>query len=143
VISPQQNILALQCQPGQGLSPCCSKALSGARNAEFIPVPCWHAGSANGTTVIKVIGRAGTPISGSYVQNGYRVPINGRLPFTLTHDGLSECEILKGHPDGTLALAAQYDVHGWHSEVVSEAGEGLAGLRVRVRNGLFVEKIKQ
>jgi hypothetical protein len=90
-----------------------------------------------------VVGPDGTPISGSYVQDGYRVPITGRLPFTLTHNGLSEFEILKGHPDGTLALAAQYDDHGWHSEVVSEAGEGVAGLRVRVRNGLFVEEIKQ
>jgi hypothetical protein len=39
--------------------------------------------------------------------------------------------------------AAQYDVRGWHSEAVSEAGEGVAGLRVRVHNGLFVDRIKR
>ena len=32
-------LLALQCRPGQGLSPCCSSALSGARSAGVSPAP--------------------------------------------------------------------------------------------------------
>ena len=32
------QLLALQCRPGQGLSPCCSSALSGARSAAFTPL---------------------------------------------------------------------------------------------------------
>jgi hypothetical protein len=39
-VSPRRSyfpLLALQCRPGQGLSPCCSSALSGARSAAFMP----------------------------------------------------------------------------------------------------------
>ena len=32
------QLLALQCRPGQGLAPCCSSALSGARSAAFTPL---------------------------------------------------------------------------------------------------------
>ena len=41
-VSPRRSyfqLLALQCRPGQGLSPCCSSALSGARSAAFTPLP--------------------------------------------------------------------------------------------------------
>jgi len=95
-----------------------------------------------GITTVNVIGPEGAPIAGYYVQNGQRVPISATLPFSFAHDGLSELELQKVRPDETLAMAAQNDNQGWHSEVMSQAGEGVIGLRVRVRNGLIVDQIK-
>src|SRR5438105_13175424 len=81
------------------------------------------ASPGHGTTTVQVIGPEGSPISGSYVQGGFRVPIRGVLPLTLAHDELAEFEIRKGSPDATLTLAAQHDNRGWHSDVMSQAGE--------------------
>src|SRR5260221_7576710 len=100
------------------------------------------ASPATSTTTIKVIGPEGSPVRGSYVQNGHRYPFTGALPFGLAHDGLSEFEILKEHPDETLTLAAQSDDRGWHWEAVNEAGDGVSGLRVRFHQGLMIDRIK-
>ncbi len=100
------------------------------------------ASPGHGITTINVIGNDGSRITGYYVEKGTRVPISGQLPFVMAHDDLSELEIWKEHPAQVLTLAAQNDDQGWHSEVMSQAGDGVAGLRVRVRDGLIVDEIK-
>jgi hypothetical protein len=90
-----------------------------------------------------VIGPAGAAVSGYFVQNGQPVPISATLPFTFTHEGLSQLELQKLQPGATLALAAQNDNEGWHFEVMSQARDGVTGLRVRLHNnGLIVDPIK-
>ena len=49
-VSPRRScfqLLAIQCRPGQGLSPCCSSALSGARARTFLSALLTH--TLNGT----------------------------------------------------------------------------------------------
>lgn len=98
--------------------------------------------SADGITTLKVIGTEGMHVTGHYVQNGYLVPIAQPLPFALAHAGISELELRKDSPNGALYMAGQYDDQAWHSEVMNRAGEGISGLRVRVDDGLVVEKLK-
>src|SRR5262249_6748749 len=94
------------------------------------------------TTTIKVVGPQGSKVSGYYIQNGYRYPFTGALPLGLAHDGLSEFEVLKEHPDQTLILGAQTDDRGWHWEAINHAGEGVRGLRVIVDDGLAIDRLK-
>jgi hypothetical protein len=94
------------------------------------------------STRIQVVGPDGAWVSGYYVQAGRRVSLSAPLPFAFSHDGLTEIALFKDNPNATLTLAAQTDVHGWHSEAINEAGHGVSGLRVRVDDGLTVERIK-
>lgn len=109
-------------------------ALAGCAN------PVWRAGGD--TTTIAVQGPAGSGFFGSYVQDGIRTPISGRLPFTFTHERLQEFDLFKSDPQARVDLAAQNDERGWHSEVMSAAVSGVYGLRLVVDRGLLVEKVK-
>ena len=99
--------------------------------------------SPRGITTVNVIGPEGSHVAGYYVQDGRQVPIDATLPFSFSHDGLSELELRKGSPIEWLTLAAQMDDHGWHSETMAQAGEGVSGVRLRsVRHGLTADVIK-
>jgi hypothetical protein len=96
-----------------------------------------------GITTINVIGPEGSHVAGYYVQDGRQVPVTATLPLSFSHDGLSELELRKESLAEPLTLAAQKDDHGWHSEIIAQAGEGVSGLHLRaVRNGLTAEVIK-
>jgi hypothetical protein len=72
------------------------------------------------------------------------VPISATLPFSFTHEGLSELELQKLNANEPLTMAAQNDNHGWHSEIMSQAGDGVSGLRMHVCNGgLIVDPLKE
>src|SRR5689334_4205469 len=94
------------------------------------------------TTSVALAGAPGTTFSGYYVQNGRRVDISGAVPVTVTYPSLSELVIRKEHPEETLFLVAQNHHGVWRYETGSEAGTGLSGLRLRVCDGLAVEKLK-
>jgi hypothetical protein len=94
------------------------------------------------TTTVRIVGSAGARITGFYLQDGLRRPIEEPLPFTFTHTGLSELEVFKTRPNDTFTLAAQTDDQGWHSEGFKEAGDQVLGLRVRVDGGLYIDVLK-
>ena len=103
--------------------------------------PGWCTNTPMGTTTISVIGPKGQTVDGSYVQYGRRVPFGGAVPFSLTRTGISELELYKHSVDGPLVMGAQTDDRGWHSEVMSQAGTDVPGLKLRVDNGLAVERL--
>jgi hypothetical protein len=96
----------------------------------------------NDTTVVGLVGVPGSGFSGYYVQSGRRVDLSGTMPFTAAYSELSEFVIRKVQPEETVVMAAQNDLGVWRSEVASTAGVGIAGLRLRVHEGLEVEKIR-
>jgi hypothetical protein len=101
------------------------------------------AGPSPGTTSVSVAGVGGSRVIGHYVQNGKRVAVDQAVPLSLSVSGLSELEVRKADPDGKIVIAAQYDDDGWHSETVSDAGLGVAGLRLRVRNGVELDRLSR
>jgi hypothetical protein len=103
--------------------------------------PGWSSNSPEGTTSIAMAGRPGTSVDGWYVQYGRRTPFSATLPAAITRSGLSAFAVYKQSPEDVLALAAQTDDNGWHSEGFSQAGSDVSGLEVRVDKGLTVDRL--
>ena len=105
-----------------------------------------HSGNSawrEGTTTITVTGTEGSSITGYYVQDGHRRPINGTLPYTLKEIGLSTIEIRKAQLEEAFTFHAEYDSPVRKFSAANlVAGPGVKGVRMELRNGYSVEHIR-
>ena len=95
----------------------------------------------SGLTTVNIVGPEGTTVTGHYVQDGRLVELTEVLPFTFAQKGISEFEVRKSDLSHPISLAAQYDDQLAHSEVLTEAGPGLSGVRLRVQEGVVAERL--
>ena len=95
-----------------------------------------------GTTTIKISGKAGSPFTAFYLREGQRYDLTNSVPFTLTQTGLTECEIRKVNLNDVFTVEARFDHPDMHLTFSSTAAAGIPGVRVEVHNGLAVENLR-
>src|SRR4051812_8088114 len=62
--------------------------------------------ASNKVVEVKLTGTPGARVSGYYVQNGRRVPIDAALPVTLDSPGITQVAVRKTDPADELTVGA-------------------------------------
>ena len=61
---------------------------------------------------VKLSGKADTPFTAFYIQNGHRVDVSAALPWTLHGTGITKFELRKINPNEAIGFVAHYKKAG-------------------------------
>lgn len=93
-----------------------------------------------GTTRLTIDGPPDAPVSGSYTQDGRRIPFTGPLPWHLDAPRISSIDLRKSNRSVTLTLDLRYDSDVAHSTMHETLGPDIRSFHLQVADGLVVTK---